>query len=142
MPTTDLPSIPADFPRSPGPSALTGAQPKVALVEIGGRLAPPGSDPDTLVQLHAQCESLAQQIAAHAKELLDQGRADPHRALKAQLNDLRKKIAVRTRTTSGSSGGWNSSMAGAPLITTHLAPTGLSSRQSRLTHSTQSPWST
>lgn len=91
MPTTDLSLLPADFPRTAGPSALSGAQSKMALVAIDGRFVAPGLDPDALVQLHAWCESLAQKIAAHAKGMVDQGRAQPHRALKAQLNELRKE---------------------------------------------------
>lgn len=57
--------IPEDFPVTPIPSALAGAQPKLNLVDQDGQYYSPGTSPSEVAEAHAVCEDLAQQFVKY-----------------------------------------------------------------------------
>ena len=65
--------VPGDFPRQQAVVSLSGAQPKLALVEIDGRFYPEGRTPEEVQSQHAMCEDLARQGAAYCTRKIDEG---------------------------------------------------------------------
>jgi hypothetical protein len=60
--------VPADFPIVAAHSSLAGAQPKLALVEFGGRYYQPGASPPEVLNRWEVCEDLARQLAERSLE--------------------------------------------------------------------------
>ena len=64
-------AIPDDFPSdSLIPGSLSGAQPKLALVEVNGRFYAEGQTPQEVQQRYELCEDLAHQGAAYCQQKL------------------------------------------------------------------------
>jgi hypothetical protein len=63
-----LDGVPADFPLPVRGTAISGAQPKLALVEHEGKFYSPGCTPPEIRARWAYCEDLAQQFAEKAAE--------------------------------------------------------------------------
>lgn len=59
---TKYPGVPEDFPIEPRLYSLTGAQPKVALVEEDGAYFAEGTSPSEVLDAYEVCEDLAQQF--------------------------------------------------------------------------------
>jgi hypothetical protein len=79
---TSSPDIPADFPAWPEMTALSGAQPKIALVEIAGKYYAEGARPEDRQAQYEMCEDLAHQGVVYCKRKLAEGVvADPAAAL-------------------------------------------------------------
>ena len=77
--TTDIPD---DFPVRSAISAISGAQPKMALVEVEGRYYAEGATPDDRKAQYAMCEDLAHQGVVYCRRKLAEGVvADPTAAL-------------------------------------------------------------
>ena len=70
MPTDHpkYPGVPIDFPVNPIQAALTGAQPKVNLVEEDGYCYASGTAPSEVSEIFQTCEDLAQQFVAYCRE--------------------------------------------------------------------------
>ena len=86
-------AIPEDFP--PGSAilgSLSGAQPKLALVEVNGRFYAEGQTPQEVQQQYELCEDLAHQGAAYCQRKLAEGVVDsPAAALERLFLGLRAK---------------------------------------------------
>jgi hypothetical protein len=88
-PSTD---IPEDFPVRSTISAISGARPKLALVEVEGRYYPEGATPEDRKAQYEVCEDLAHQGVAYCKRKLAEGVvADPAAALKRLHKGLQGK---------------------------------------------------
>lgn len=59
---TKYPGIPEDFPVEPQPFALSGAQPKLAMVEEDGIYYAEGMAPSQVLEAYEVCEDLAAQF--------------------------------------------------------------------------------
>lgn len=57
--------VPQDFPVRPLLSSLTGAQPKLALVEENGRYYAAGTSPSEVLEAYQICEDLARQLVEY-----------------------------------------------------------------------------
>ena len=87
--TTDIPD---DFPVRSTISAISGAQPKMALVKVEGRYYPEGATPDDRRAQHEMCEDLAHQGVVYCQRKLAEGVvADPAAALKRLHKGLQGK---------------------------------------------------
>ena len=87
--TTDIPD---DFPVRSAISAISGAQPKMALVEVEGRYYAEGATPDDRKAQYAMCEDLAHQGVVYCRRKLAEGVvADPDAALKRLHTGLQGK---------------------------------------------------
>lgn len=67
---TNYPGVPHDFPVSPTLSAISGAQPKLSLIEEDGKFYAPGTTPTEIVAAFEVCEALVPQMAAYCQRKL------------------------------------------------------------------------
>ena len=66
-------TIPPDFPSNNYSSSLSGAQPKMALVEVDGKYYAEGNTPDQQRERYLICEDLAEQGSAYCKRKIEEG---------------------------------------------------------------------
>lgn len=84
--------IPSDFPARRKLSALGGAHPKLALVEVHGVYYQPGSTPEELRADFEMCEDLAIQLTAYCRRKIADGTVHtPDAALERALGGLKNK---------------------------------------------------
>lgn len=62
---SEYPGIPEKFPVEPRLVSISGAQPKVALVEEDGIYYQEGTSPSEVLEAYETCEDLAQQFVAY-----------------------------------------------------------------------------
>ena len=62
MDRTNYPGVPEDFPVTATVSAVSGAQPKMNLVEEGGRFYAPGTSPGEVLAAFQMCDDLVSQM--------------------------------------------------------------------------------
>lgn len=67
---TAYPGVPDDFPVDATPSALSGVQPKMGLVEEDGKFYAPGSSPSEVLAAFELCADLVPQMAAYCERKL------------------------------------------------------------------------
>ncbi len=67
----DYSGVPKDFPVG-SQAALSGAQPKLAMVKIDDAYYPAGSTPDEVIAAHEMCEDLAQQLVPYCQRKLSE----------------------------------------------------------------------
>ncbi len=85
-------SIPQDFPINNYTSALSGAQPKLAMVEIGGKFYVEGNTPEQQLERYLMCEDLAHQSLAYCLRKIEDGTvADPNAAMQRLYFGLKSK---------------------------------------------------
>jgi hypothetical protein len=85
-------NIPEDFPVRGTTVAITGAQPKLALVEVEGRYYPEGATPEDRRAQYEMCEDLAHQGVVYCQRKLAEGvAADPTAALERLHKGLQDK---------------------------------------------------
>lgn len=81
-------SIPEDFPRSPGPGAVAGAQPKVLLRQVGGAFVSGWTKEDLAIRYDV-CADFVIQLASYGRRKLEAhpawGRAGLERRLTAGI---------------------------------------------------------
>lgn len=88
----NLASIPADFPNDNYSSALGGAQPKLAMVEVDGKFYPEGNTPMQQLERYLMCEDLAHQGLAYCNRKIEDGTvADPNAAMQRLYSGLQSK---------------------------------------------------
>lgn len=68
-----IPGVPDNFPRGGDVVSLSGAMPKVALVELDGRFYPEGGTPEDIVTQFEMCEDLAEQGRAYCRRKMAEG---------------------------------------------------------------------
>jgi hypothetical protein len=84
--------IPEDFPVCSTIASISGAQPKLALVEVEGRYYPEGATPEDRRAQYEMCEDLAHQGVVYCQRKLSEGVvADPTAALKRLHKGLQDK---------------------------------------------------
>ena len=84
--------IPADFSARGTMASISGAQPKLALVEVEGRYYPEGATPDDRRAQYEMCEDLAHQGVVYCQRKLAEGVvADPAAAMKRLHKGLQGK---------------------------------------------------
>ena len=84
--------IPKDFPPRSTITSISGAQPKLALVEVEGRYYPEGATPDDRRIQYEMCEDLAHQGVIYCQRKLAEGVvADSAAALNRLHNGLQGK---------------------------------------------------
>lgn len=103
----NYPNIPSDFPIEVKHSALSGAQPKLSLVEENGKYYAPGTSPSEVAELYDICEDLAQQSVAYCNRKIFELSLTREQVIVRLLQGLYQKqwvapihskwIAVRTR---------------------------------------------
>lgn len=85
-------NIPEDFPARVTVASISGAQPKLALVEVEGRYYPEGATLDDRRAQYEMCEDLAHQGVVYCQRKLAEGVvADPAAALKRLHKGLQGK---------------------------------------------------
>lgn len=88
----NLTSIPADFPTDNYNSALSGAQPKLAMVEIEGKFYPEGNTPRQLLERYLMCADLANQGLEYCNRKIKEGTVDdPNAAMLRLFSGLQSK---------------------------------------------------
>lgn len=85
-------NIPLNFPRDNYASALSGAQPKLAMVLINDKYYPEGNTPEQQLQRYLMCEDLAHQGMAYCNRKIEDGTvADPDAAMLRLYTGLQSK---------------------------------------------------
>jgi hypothetical protein len=84
--------VPADFPVRKVSSALSGAHPKMALIEVDGVYYRPGSTPAEIQADFERCEDLANQLMAYCRRKIADGTVPTaEAALERALDGLKNK---------------------------------------------------
>jgi hypothetical protein len=88
----NLESIPQDFPNNSYSSALSGAQPKLAMVEVEGKFYTEGNTPEQQLERYLMCEDFAHQSLAYCLRKIEAGTvADPKAAMLRLYSGLQSK---------------------------------------------------
>lgn len=87
----DYPQVPHDFPITPVPSALSGAQPKLSLVEENGKFYAPGTSPSEISQAFEVCDDLVTQMVPYCQRKLTAFGGDQIETAKAAFQGLLNK---------------------------------------------------
>lgn len=83
--------IPADFPIAAIPSALSGAHPKMSLIEEGGKFYAPGTAPSEVATAFEVCEDLVVQMVPYCERKIDAFQGDQEATLRAVFRSLLSK---------------------------------------------------
>lgn len=87
----NYPGLPKDFPISTTPSALSGIQPKMSLVEEDGRFFAPGTCPSEVLAVFHMCEDLVVQMVPYCQRKLATFGCNQEVTVEASLKGLLKK---------------------------------------------------
>jgi hypothetical protein len=82
------PGVPEDFPITAAMSALGGVQPKLSMVEDGGRYYAVGTSPSEVREAYEVCEDLVQQMIPYCKRKLDKFNGNQEATLGAVFDAL------------------------------------------------------
>lgn len=80
--------VPDDFPIDSTPSALSGAQPKMGLVEEGGKFYASGASPSEVMAAFELCTDLVPQMAAYCQRKLPAFGGNQDATVEAALQGL------------------------------------------------------
>lgn len=80
--------VPADFPISEAPSALSGAHPKMSLIEEDGKFYALGTSPSEVATAYDVCEDVVKQMIPYCDRKLGSFNGDRKAILKAALQGL------------------------------------------------------
>lgn len=83
--------IPADFPIAAIPSALSGAHPKMSLIEEDGKFYAPGTSPSEVATAFEVCEDLVVQMVPYCERKLAAFQGDQEATLRAVFRSLLSK---------------------------------------------------
>lgn len=85
-------SIPQGFPNNNYSSALSGAQPKLAMIEIEGKFYTEGNTPEQQLERYLICEDLAHQSLAYCLRKIEDGTViDANAAMLRLYSGLKSK---------------------------------------------------
>lgn len=87
----NYPGVPEDFPITPAVSALAGAQPKLSLVEEGGKFYAPGASPSEVLAAFDVCADLVTQMVPYCQRKLAEFGGDQTATAKAVFRGLLSK---------------------------------------------------
>ncbi len=88
---SNYPGVPEDFPITPTISALAGAQPKLSLVEEGGKYYSVGTSPSEVRASFDVCEDLVEQLVPYCQRKLPKFNGDYRATLRAVHQSLLEK---------------------------------------------------
>ena len=88
---TNYPGVPNDFPIAAVPSAISGAQPKLGLVEEHGKFYAPGTSPSEVVATFHMCADLVSQMVPYCQRKLAIFEGNQEATVKAALKGLLAK---------------------------------------------------
>ena len=88
---TSFTSVPKDFPVTAHIPAVAGAQPKMGLIEEGGKFYAPGTSPSEVVAAFLMCADLASQMIPYCQRKLASFDGDKEATVKAALKGLQAK---------------------------------------------------
>ncbi len=91
MDRTNYPGVPEDFPVTATVSAVSGAQPKMNLVEEGGRFYAPGTSPGEVLAAFQMCDDLVSQMVPYCQRKLPTYEGNQDATVKAALKGLLAK---------------------------------------------------
>ncbi len=83
--------IPVDFPIAAIPSALSGAHPKMGLIEEDGKFYAPGTSPSEVATAFEVCEDLVVQMVPYCERKLTAFQGDQEATLRAVFRSLLSK---------------------------------------------------
>lgn len=83
--------IPADFPIAAIPSALSGAHPKMSLIEEDGKFYASGTSPSEVATAFEVCEDLVLQMVPYCERKLAAFHGDQEATLRAAFRGLLSK---------------------------------------------------
>lgn len=87
----NYPGVPEDFPVTAAPSAIAGAQPKMNLVEEGGRFYAPGTSSGEVMAAFEMCDDLVSQMVPYCQRKLATYEDNQEATVKAALKGLLAK---------------------------------------------------
>ena len=87
----NYPGVPEDFPVAAVPSAVAGAQPKMNLVEEGGKLYAPGTSPGEVMAAFQMCDDLVSQMVPYCQRKLATYEGNQEATVTAALKGLLAK---------------------------------------------------
>jgi hypothetical protein len=87
----NYPGVPEDFPVTAVPSAVAGAQPKMNLVEEGGKFYAPGTSPGEVMAAFQMCDDLVSQMVPYCQRKLATHEDNQEATVKAALQGLQAK---------------------------------------------------
>lgn len=88
---SNYPGVPDDFPVAATPSALSGAQPKMSLIEENGKFYAPGTSPSEVLTAFQVCKDLVSQMAAYCQRKLPGFDGNQEATAKAAFQGLLSK---------------------------------------------------
>lgn len=88
---TNYPGVPDDFPIDAHLAALSGANPKMALIEEGGKFYASGTSPSEVIAAFQVCDDLVAQMAAYCQRKLPVYQGNQEATVKAALQGLISK---------------------------------------------------
>ncbi|WP_342130043.1 hypothetical protein [Hydrogenophaga sp. OTU3427] len=88
---SNYPGVPDDFPVDATLSALSGAQPKMSLIEENGKLYAPGTSPSEVLTAFQVCEDLVSQMAAYCQRKLPTFDGNKEATVRAAFQGLLSK---------------------------------------------------
>ena len=91
MDRTNYPGVPDDFPVTATVAAVSGAQPKMNLVEEGGRFYAPGTSPGEVLAAFQMCDDLVSQMVPYCQRKLATYEGNQETTVKAALKGLLAK---------------------------------------------------
>jgi len=87
----NYPGVPEDFPVTASPSAITGVQPKMSLVEEGGKFYAPGTSPSEVVAAFQMCDDLVSQMVPYCERKLATFEGNQEATVKAAVKGMLAK---------------------------------------------------
>lgn len=87
----NYPGVPEDFPVTAVPSAVAGAQPKMSLVEEGGKFYAPGTSQGEVMAAFQMCDDLVSQMVPYCQRKLATYEGNQEATVKAALKGLLAK---------------------------------------------------
>lgn len=88
---TDYPQIPRDFPITPTTYAVSGAQPKLSLVQENGKFYAPETSPSQVLNAFEICKDLVTQMVPYCQRKLAQFGGDQTATAQAVFQGLLNK---------------------------------------------------
>jgi hypothetical protein len=89
--------IPADFPVERVIAAVSGAQAKMPMVEVGGKYYDHGTSPSEVAAAYALCEDLAAQLTAYCERKFTEGICTKNWCTAQQANWTLRRTATLLR---------------------------------------------
>ena len=87
----NYPGVPKDFPATAVPSVVAGAQPKMNLVEEGGKFYAPGTSPGEVMAAFQMCDDLVAQMVPYCQRKRATYEGNQEATVKATLKGVLAK---------------------------------------------------